>query len=85
MIDDPLQMNDWGIKKFLIAVCAFQISVLGLAEVSSLGITIPMIPQIVGFIYLTFFPGDHYPSHYEDASLGFNRYFALHCRVESYF
>ena len=57
MIDDPLQMNDWGIKKFLIVVFSFQISLLGLATLSSLGIEIPLVPQIIGFIYLTFLPG----------------------------
>lgn len=57
MIDDPLQMNDWGIKKFLIVVGSFQISVLCLAALGSLGIAITLIPQIIGFIYLTFLPG----------------------------
>jgi len=57
MIDDPLQMNDWGIKNFLIVVFSFQISLLGLAALSSMGIEIPLVPQIIGFIYLTFLPG----------------------------
>lgn len=57
MIDDPLQMNDWGIKKFLIVVFSFQIFLLCLAALSGLGIEIPLVPQIIGFIYLTFLPG----------------------------
>ena len=55
--DNPLQMNDWGIKKFFIVVLSFQISMLGLAVLSGFDITIPILPQVLGFIYLTLLPG----------------------------
>jgi uncharacterized membrane protein len=57
MIEDPLQMNDWGIKKFFIVVLIIQISVLCLAILTGLGISVPLLPQIIGFIYITFLPG----------------------------
>jgi uncharacterized membrane protein len=57
MIDNPLQMNDWGIKKFLIVCGVFQVALLILAGLTVIGITVPVLPQIVGFIYLTFLPG----------------------------
>ena len=57
MFDDPLQMNDWGIRKFLVVVFVIQISLLGLAALGGLGITIPILPQVFGFICLTFLPG----------------------------
>jgi uncharacterized membrane protein len=50
-------MNDWEIKKFLIVVLVVQILVLGSAVLNSLGVAIPFVPQISGFIYLTFLPG----------------------------
>ncbi len=57
MINNPLQMNDWEIKHFLKVVFVAQLVVLGLVELSALGFGIPVLTQIVGFIYLTFIPG----------------------------
>jgi uncharacterized membrane protein len=57
MIDNPLQMNDWGIKKFLVVVSIVQVSAIGLAVLSSFGIVIPLLQQIIGFVYLVFIPG----------------------------
>lgn len=57
MIDNPLQMNDWEIKKFLRVIFMVQLVMLGLIGLSALGFEIPVLRQIVGFIYLTFIPG----------------------------
>lgn len=51
------QMNDWEIKDFLIMIFVIQISILGLIELNNVGIEIPILQQIIGFIYLTFIPG----------------------------
>jgi uncharacterized membrane protein len=57
MIDNPLQMNDWGIKHFLKVVLVVQLVMLGLVGLSTLGFGIPVLTQIVGLIYLAFIPG----------------------------
>lgn len=46
-LDNPLQMNDWEIKKFLKTMMAFQLAFLG-AVIFQLSI----IEQVIGFIYL---------------------------------
>ena len=57
MIDNPLAMNNWKIKKFLEAVLVVQLAMLSLVGLGALGIDIPILRQIVGFIYLIFIPG----------------------------
>lgn len=44
-------------NKFLTIVIAIQLAILGLMGISALGFDIPILRQIVGFIYLTFIPG----------------------------
>jgi uncharacterized membrane protein len=56
-ISNPLQMNDWGIKKFLKVVLAIQLAMWGVIELDAIGLQIPIIRQFIGFIYLTFIPG----------------------------
>lgn len=50
-------MNDWEIKKFLGIALVVQLLMLGLVGLSALGFGIPILTQIVGFIYLAFIPG----------------------------
>ncbi len=57
MINNPLQMNDWKIKNFLILIFSIQISLIGLIIMDYIGISIPVLRQLVGFVYLTFIPG----------------------------
>ena len=57
MVDNPLQMNDWGIKRFLGTVIVLNLVTLGLLGSSYLGFDIPVVRQAVAFIYLTFIPG----------------------------
>ena len=56
-ISNPFEMNNWEIRKFLIIVISFQFLVLGTAAIDSFGIKIPILRQLVYFIYLSFIPG----------------------------
>jgi uncharacterized membrane protein len=56
-IPNPFKLNDWEIKKFLIFVFSIQLSVWGLIFLDLIGIDIPIIRQLICFIYLTFIPG----------------------------
>ena len=50
-------MNDWKNKKFVSVVLIVQLTMLGLVGLGALGFDIPVLRQIVGFVYLTFLPG----------------------------
>jgi uncharacterized membrane protein len=50
-------MNDWEIKKFLKVVLAIQFAMWGVIGLDAIGLQIPIIRQLIGFIYLTFVPG----------------------------
>ena len=56
-INNPLQMNDWEIRKFLKVVLAIQFAVWGVIGLDAAGFQIPILRQFIGFIYLTFIPG----------------------------
>ena len=56
-VANPLQMNDWKIKKFFRIILAIQLALWGLIGLDALGIQIPIARQLIGFIYLTFVPG----------------------------
>jgi uncharacterized membrane protein len=56
-INNPLQMNDWDIKSFLLLIFSIQISLLCLILLDSINIQIPIIRQVFSFISLTFIPG----------------------------
>jgi len=56
-INNPLQMNDWEIKKFLKVVLAIQLAVWGVIGLDAIGLQIPILRQLISFIYLTFIPG----------------------------
>lgn len=49
--------NDWEIKKYLRLSLAVLLATLGLVGLAALGFDIPILRQIVGFIFLTFIPG----------------------------
>lgn len=57
LISNPLQMNDWEIKRFLKVVLAIQLAVWGVVGLDALGVQIPILRQLISFIYLTFIPG----------------------------
>ena len=56
-INNPFQMNDWEIKKFLKVTLAVQLAMWGVIGLDAIGLQIPIIRQLIGFIYLTFIPG----------------------------
>ena len=50
-------MNDWEIKKFLKVVLAIQLAVSSVIGLDAIGLHIPIIRQLIGFVYLSFIPG----------------------------
>ena len=56
-INNPLQMNDWEIKKFLEVILAIQLAMWSVIGLDTIGLQIPIVRQLIGFIYLTFVPG----------------------------
>ena len=56
-INNPFQMNDWAIGKFLNVVLAIQLAMWGVIGLDSIGLQIPILRQFICFIYLTFIPG----------------------------
>jgi uncharacterized membrane protein len=56
-IDNPIQMNDWEIKKFLRVVVSLQVALWGISAWSTVGLDAPALRYFIGFIYLTFVPG----------------------------
>jgi len=51
------EINDWEIKRFLQLILVIQLAVTGLVCLAIIGHPIPVLTQIVGFIYLCFIPG----------------------------
>lgn len=49
--------NDWQIKKCLVLSISLLLIMLGLIGLAALGFDVPVLRQIVGFIFLTFIPG----------------------------
>lgn len=57
IILDPVKLNDWPFKKFLIVILAVQMSLIGVIGLDWIGFKIPIIRQLIGFIYVSFIPG----------------------------
>jgi uncharacterized membrane protein len=57
LFKNPLQMNDWKFSQFIKSVIIIQFLVLFIAELSLNSIDIPIISQLICFVYLTFIPG----------------------------
>lgn len=51
-------LNEWRIEKYLSLALAFLLANIGLIGLSALGFDIVVLRQIVGFIFLTFIPGN---------------------------
>ena len=51
------QLNDLNIKSFLKIILAIQLAVWGAIGLNVAGLQIPILRQLIGFIYLTFVPG----------------------------
>ena len=56
-ITNPLQMNDWKIKNFLKVVIIIQLAMWGAIGLDVMGLRIPILRELIGFIYLVFVPG----------------------------
>jgi len=56
-IDNPIQMNDWEIKKFLRVVFSFQVALWGILGWKAVGLDAPAVRAVLGFICLTYVPG----------------------------
>ena len=54
---NPFQMNDWAIGKFLKVILSIQLAMLCAIGLDAIGLQIPILRQLIGFIYLTFIPG----------------------------
>ena len=54
---NPFQMPNWEIKKFIVVILSLQLAVLGLVGLDYVGLDLPIVRQIVTFIFLTFVPG----------------------------
>ncbi len=55
--NNPFEANDWNIKELLIAVWGIQLVLWLTAVLGSFGIDVPIVPQLVGIIYVLFLPG----------------------------
>jgi uncharacterized membrane protein len=56
-IINPLQMNDWEIKGFLSVVLAIQLALWAVLGLDTINHPIPILRELIAFIYLTFVPG----------------------------
>lgn len=56
-IINPLQLNDSNIKSFLKGITLIQLAMWGAIGLDAVGLQIPIIRQLIGFVYLTFIPG----------------------------
>ncbi len=56
-ISNPLEINDWPFKKFLVVVLAIQLALLGIYGLKTLGWALPLAEQVTGFLYLSLVPG----------------------------
>ncbi len=56
-IDNYIKLNDWPIKKFIWFILTIQLSLLGLIGLDLIGINIPILREVIGFIYLAYIPG----------------------------
>jgi len=57
MINSDRFVLNLNSKKLLIVVVSLQLAFLGLIALDSLGLGIPILRQVIGFLYLTFVPG----------------------------
>ena len=56
-VDNPIQMNDWGIKQFLSTVLIIQLSLWSVLGLEAAGLRLPVIRQFISYTYLLYVPG----------------------------
>ncbi len=54
---NPFHMHNWGIEKFVLAILLIHVAVFSITGLELLGIHLPLVGQLIAFIYLTFVPG----------------------------
>jgi len=52
-----LELNDWPVRRFLIVVSVLFLCLLALTALDFIGLEIPILRELVGFLFLTFIPG----------------------------
>ena len=57
LLNNPLQMNDWKFGRFIKLIIIIQFLMLVVEALNLKNINIPIITQLIGFVYLTFIPG----------------------------
>jgi len=57
IIKNPLKLNDWEFKKFIRFILIIQFSLWGLITLDFFGINIPILRELIGFVYIVFLPG----------------------------
>lgn len=55
--NNPFQMNDWKFDQFIKLIIIVQFLIIAVAGLNLNGFNIPIISQLIGFIYITFIPG----------------------------
>ena len=55
--ETDIKLNDVSLKKLLATVLSLQIALWAVMGLSALGVSIPIVQPLLGFIYLTFVPG----------------------------
>ena len=56
-IPDFLRMNDWNIRRFIIVTLSILVAYDGIFLTNKFLFKVPILPQLLGFIVLTFIPG----------------------------
>ncbi|WAI01171.1 DUF2206 domain-containing protein [Methanogenium organophilum] len=56
-LSDPFQMNDWPIIPLLKLVIALHLVLVGLITLEYLGFSIPVLRQLISFLYIIYIPG----------------------------
>lgn len=54
---DPFQMNDWGIRRYLVVVILLQVGLWGSLAWDALGIDLPLVRQLSGLLSVILLPG----------------------------
>ena len=54
---NPLQLNDWPIRKFILSILVVNLAMLGSVGLDYISFQFSIIRQIIAFVYLAFMPG----------------------------
>ncbi len=57
MEENPMHMNNQKIDKVIVGAIAIQLIMVAIIVLGALGFEIPVLRQIIGFVYLSFLPG----------------------------